>query len=451
MAVLAIFFFAAVSFYSALVVLSRVDNILLPGNEVVSGVVERLSVPVPGTRLNVQVPLPGVEGDNRPSRPLNILVLGLDRRPDEPQDEPYRSDTIFLVRVDPSEKTATILAFPRDLLVEIPVAQGRIVMDRINSAYPRGEVQGYPGGGPGLLMATIKHNFGIPVDDYVAVDFQGFVRLIDALGGIDIEVTETVMDYVHPDVLLPYGGRLDPGFYHMDGQMALAYSRVRTDSDLKRIKRQQQVIFAALRRARDLNLFNLPKLLDLWDKYHDAIDTDINDVRIPGLALLAIDIGPDRVFAHSLGPATVPWISPVGASMLVADRDKALAILLEVLGEDEEVSLANLPQLQALPPSAVTAGGASGGTSDGQPTPVPASPTPTPTATPSPTPTPTPVSTATPTATVVPSPTPEPSPTPPAVATPIPPSPSPEPTPTDEPGYFDNTSSNTAREPVSSG
>src|SRR5688572_7292038 len=120
-------------------------------------------------------PLPNYERKER----VNILLLGLDRRPDESIS---RTDTMILVTVDPDAKIAGMLSIPRDLWVSIP----GYAEDRINKAYFNGDRDKYPGGGPALAMKTVQYNLGVPVHFYAQIDFEGFRDIIDTLGGIDI-------------------------------------------------------------------------------------------------------------------------------------------------------------------------------------------------------------------------------------------------------------------------
>ncbi len=119
---------------------------------------------------------------------VNLLLLGVDRR--EETDWAHRTDTIIVAGMDAGSGEAVLLSIPRDLQLPIP-GTGE---DRINTANVYGYVNGYPGGGPALLDATIESNFGIPVDGYLMADFHAFVRLVDALGGIEIDVSEPLHD-----------------------------------------------------------------------------------------------------------------------------------------------------------------------------------------------------------------------------------------------------------------
>lgn len=307
----ALLLFAAVSAYLALVIITRVDSIFLPGNQI--------TLPGGSTVGNI---LPGVDsaGESGSQDRINILVLGLDRRPRE-GDLPTRTDTIFVVTVDPKTKSTGILGIPRDLVVDIPYKAGGTYKDRINTVFVQGESQEYPGGGIGLMERVLgAPPFNIKIDKYVMVDFRGFEQIIDALGGIDVDVPEAVYDPYYSETELPgdyFPQDFEPGRQHMDGRTALAYSRIRFSSDdLDRIQRQQRVIFATIEKAKSLNvLANAPSL---WNKYRDAIKTDINDTQIAGYALLANQVK-DDINAVSLGPATAPYMTAQGAAVLGGD------------------------------------------------------------------------------------------------------------------------------------
>lgn len=181
----------------------------------------------------------------------NILLLGIDRR--SGTGWAYRTDTILIFTVDPASQAAGILSIPRDLQVPIP-GYGE---DRINTANFWG-AQGQednPDAGAALLKATIEGNFGVPIDGYLLVDFSTFVGIVDALGGIDVDVPKTLHDtrYPNPKPEDPYGYKtvhFDPGLQHMDGTQAIEYARSRmSTSDFDRAKRQQLVLLAIRKKA----------------------------------------------------------------------------------------------------------------------------------------------------------------------------------------------------------
>ena len=131
----------------------------------------------------------GVNSDDAPTQStvnipvVNVLLLGNDARPGE--GEISNTDTIMLLSLDPQNGTAGLLSLPRDLWVPIP---GFGYETRINTAYPLGETYNYDGGGPQLAKDTVSSFIGQPVQYYARVNFQGFVDLIDMIGGVDVVV-----------------------------------------------------------------------------------------------------------------------------------------------------------------------------------------------------------------------------------------------------------------------
>jgi LCP family protein required for cell wall assembly len=170
-----------------------------------------------------------------PQERINILLLGVDKRPDETYS---RTDTMMLVTVDPIAKTAGMLSIPRDLWVSIPGYEE----DRINKAYFLAQRDKYPGGGPALAMKTVQYNLGVPVHYYAQVDFTGFEKIIDTLDVIDIYVPETIDDPTFPDANYGYDPfYIEEGQHHLNGHEAMRYARTRhTSSDFSRAARQQQ-------------------------------------------------------------------------------------------------------------------------------------------------------------------------------------------------------------------
>lgn len=301
-----LFAFALSSAYAAFALVSQIDQLFLPGNEL------RFNLPFRTPGLDIAPPDALAANEDR----INVLLIGIDRRPGQAKDEAYRSDSIIIMTIHPQAKQASMISLPRDLWVQIPLDDGEMYEGRINEAYAQGVLTDHPGGGPDLLKGTLEYNFGIDIDYYVVLDFEAFVELIDALGGIDIDIPDHVA-YLYSTDERPGSERwfeLTPGRHHLSGDDALAYSRYRQDSDLYRIERQQRVIFAAVDRA--LSLGMLTRAPDLWDRYHDAVDTDISAFRVPGLAALLRDIPSDRIFSYTLNDAVVGVQTPAGASVL---------------------------------------------------------------------------------------------------------------------------------------
>lgn len=209
---------------------------------------------------------------------MNILIMGIDKRDGE--QGPFRTDTMILVHVDPAKKSAAMLSIPRDLLVQLPdYGYGRR-LDRINTANVWGDVYNYPGGGPALAKKTIENNFGVTVDRYIVIDFQGFEDFIDLIGGIDIDVPEPITDHEYPTPDYGYMTiHFDAGPQHMDGETALIYARTRkSSSDFARAARQQQVMLAV--REKVLSRDIIPKLtpanlLAIAREFNESVQTDL--------------------------------------------------------------------------------------------------------------------------------------------------------------------------------
>lgn len=206
--------------------------------------------------------------------PINVLLLGTDARPDE-VDVP-RTDTMILLTFDAQHQTAGLLSLPRDLWVPIP---GFGYETKINTAYQLGELEGYPGGGPQLAKDTVSSFIGQPVQYYARVNFQGFVELVDLIGGVDIVVPKAIYDDAYPtDDYETTVFELDAGQQHMDGATALKYVRTRNvDDDYARAERQQQVIRAVADKVMRADMLPtlLTKLPRLAYTMRSSIETDI--------------------------------------------------------------------------------------------------------------------------------------------------------------------------------
>lgn len=219
---------------------------------------------------------------------INVLLLGIDRRGGKGWG--YRTDTIIVVTVDPTNQTAGMLSIPRDLQIPIP-GNGE---DRINTANVYGYSHKYPGGGPALLKRTIEVDFGFPIDYYVMVDFNGFEEIIDTLGGIGVNVPKQLHDTKYPDPKPgdPYAYKtihFDVGWQQMDGSRALEYARSRmSTSDFDRARRQQLILVAIREKALGLNL--IPKLPTLAATMMDTVKTDMTLEEMLELARLAPQI-----------------------------------------------------------------------------------------------------------------------------------------------------------------
>ena len=246
----------------------------------------------------------------RIDRTLNILVLGADRRSSKAKI--WRTDTIMLVMVDERTQEVAVISIPRDTYVHIP-GYG---YQRINVVDYFGEsgVVKVKGGGPALLKAVFRENFGVRVDHYVRIDLPGFAKVVDVLGGVDVEIT--CPHTVH------WGGEtyhFKKGKQHLSGAELIIYVRARRESnDIDRARRQQRAILAMRDRARELNL--LPRLPSLYATLRGSVQTDLSLPELLRLARLAMNIPPDRVHGKVIGyPLVRGTVTQYGEAVLVPD------------------------------------------------------------------------------------------------------------------------------------
>ncbi|PIZ00431.1 hypothetical protein COY62_02505 [bacterium (Candidatus Howlettbacteria) CG_4_10_14_0_8_um_filter_40_9] len=202
---------------------------------------------------------------------VNILLLGMggDGHPGG-----NLTDTNIVASINTKKNEVAMISIPRDLYVNIP-GNG---YGRINEAYADGEREKYSGGGPALAKETVSKTLDIPIHYYVRVDFEGFRKIIDAVGGIDIDVKENIYDPYYPDEEMKgetvYS--IKKGMHHMDGKAALKYSRSRkTTSDFDRAERQQQVISAIKNKVLSAEtFFNPVKIANIMDALGSHVKTD---------------------------------------------------------------------------------------------------------------------------------------------------------------------------------
>ena len=211
------------------------------------------TVVVPPNRSpGVQAPAPSAA----PGAPFTVLLLGSD---DDGKNKSPLTQSMILVRVEPATKHVTMLSIPRDLWV--PLSTGGTA--KIDAAYAYG--------GPAAAIATVERNFHVHIDEYAWVGLKGLIKLIDRLGGVDLFVSNPVLDDAYPNDI--NGGFLYdytrvavlPGAQHLDGSHALQYVRSRhndINGDFGRSARQQEVLLAIKAKASTLNVADLPDIVD---------------------------------------------------------------------------------------------------------------------------------------------------------------------------------------------
>ena len=252
---------------------------------------------------------------------LNLLLLGVDRRPDN--NDGARSDTMILVSLDQDNKSVNVLSVPRDLWVKIP-GHGN---NRVNAAYFFGDQERPNQGGPPLAKQTVLDNFGIKVDYFMEIDFNGFRSIIDALGGITLDVKKPLIDSEYPTE--DYGIKrvyIPAGIQRMNGQVALEYARSRhSDSDLGRNQRQQEVLLAVREQGINLGLLTNSQL---QAALVGALKTDLQPGDILALGQTAVGIKRDAIKQFSIDANIAHNATIDGNDVLQADP-AALSQLLK--------------------------------------------------------------------------------------------------------------------------
>jgi LCP family protein required for cell wall assembly len=223
---------------------------------------------------------------------INILLIGVGGADHDGGD---LADTIQLVSISPKDKTVAMVSIPRDLYVQVPDSYNKV---KINEVHSIGEENGTEGGGPALLKKSVSEVTGQPVHYFIRADFDGFKKVVDSVGGVDVNVAEPgLYDPYYPK---GYGYQIlnvRPGEQHMDGELALKYARSReTTSDFDRSRRQQEVMVAAKEKALSAQyLTNPAKISQLIDILGDHIKTDLSFGEAEKLAEIIRDIQTDKV------------------------------------------------------------------------------------------------------------------------------------------------------------
>jgi LCP family protein required for cell wall assembly len=266
--------------------------------------------------------------------PRNFLLVGSDSRGDAALEhgvDGQRSDTIMIVRVDPQEEQAAVLSLPRDLVVSI-ADTGEVT--RINSAYARGT----PEEGRQVLIDTIRQNFAIEINHFIELKFEGFARLVDAVGGVPLFFETPVRD-THSGLV-----QNQTGCVSLDGEQALAFVRSRffqqrtpngweydPTADLGRITRQQIFLREAVSRTVSAVKSNPLKITQLIDIGVDAVALDdqlgLGDIR--DLADRFSDFSTDKLQTYSL-----PIVERGDGATVALDEQKAEPILNVFRGLD---------------------------------------------------------------------------------------------------------------------
>ncbi|AGL03942.1 cell envelope-related function transcriptional attenuator common domain protein [Desulfoscipio gibsoniae DSM 7213] len=242
--------------------------------------------------------------------PLNILVVGIDKASSingPPRPGPWRADVIILVQVDPDREQVSLLSIPRDTRTSIP-GHG---MEKIAHAHAYGAMP--------LTVAAVEELMGVRIDHYMSIDYVTFARMVDILGGIEIDVPrETITYHMH----------FKPGKQLMDGRQAYEYihSRDEPQGDIARIERQQLFLRTLLETVREqAGGLDLAKM---YLEYRKGSEISLSFVDMLKLALFTRELKPDNLIMHTL-PGKPDYIN--GISYWVADQEGLETLRFQLL------------------------------------------------------------------------------------------------------------------------
>ncbi len=269
----------------------------------------------PGPTIWPPLPIPPPVGIlPQPSGQTTILLMGSDQRP---YDGGFRTDVNLLLTINTEQGIVSLTSFPRDLYVYIP----GWTMERINTAQIHG---GFP-----ASALTFEYNFGVRPDHWALINFTGFQNIINALGGIYVDVAWPLTD--HRDGYGQYS--VPAGSVYMDGETALWYVRSRgTSNDFDRTRRQQEVLQAIF--FRGLSLDGIQRAPELYEQFIHAVQTDLTlgDI-LPLLPIAAQFTDTSRIHRYAISVAQItPWVNPnTGAQVLLPNRELILEIMYQAL------------------------------------------------------------------------------------------------------------------------
>ena len=251
-----------------------------------------------------------IENLNLLSGKKNIVVMGCDVR----KDDVGRSDTLFVVMLDKSKKNAALLSVPRDTRIKIK-GHG---WDKINAAFAYG--------GHKLTQETVQDFLGIKLNNYVVVDFQGFKGLVDAVGGVDINVEKRMYYY---DTYSGFEIDLKPGKQHLDGKTAMQYVRYRDEEgDIGRIRRQQKFMMALYQQIASKNI--IAKVPGVTKQIMSMIKTDLSLKEMVELGNVMRDMMEKDGLKMSVVPGEPKYID--GISYWIPDIPKMRQQMAEMQG-----------------------------------------------------------------------------------------------------------------------
>ena len=286
-----------------------------------------------------QSPSLAVEGEDPPAGPgpeerLNVLVVGMDAAPGRTT---VLTDTMMVVSFDPVGKTASMVSLPRDL-VNVPLGNGDDFGPKLNSlmAYAERHPKDFPKGGLATLQDAVGALLGIPIHYHATMEFEGFIDMVDAVGGVDIDVPKAIDDPGYDGFGAgERGWSITAGEHHLDGVDALAYARSRKsagESDFTRAGRQQQLIVALKDAATDGGsvFWELPGLIGAVG---DSVRTDLPVERLPQLAAAIDEMGKGGITRAVIRHPLVRSVDTRYGSSLMPDLTAIRAVAADLFPE----------------------------------------------------------------------------------------------------------------------
>lgn len=261
-----------------------------------------------------------------------VLVMGMDRRPNARDNLNARTDAIFIVSFDPQTESIGILDIPRDM--HFALMDGSELV-RVNTLMVRGESR-QEGYGPFLAMDTIQGNLGIYIDAYVAIDFEAFIVLVDAIGGVAVDVPYRISDPTFPDMNYGYDPLyVNPGLNQFNGREALKYARTRHgDNDYLRGQRQLQVLMAIRDKLAEAD--TLPRMIlqmpSLMQQLNDNVYSNLTPDQLMALGAAMLRIQPEKITTGSLNEEYSFNYSTREGTVRVPDREKLVDLMVAVFG-----------------------------------------------------------------------------------------------------------------------
>jgi len=244
---------------------------------------------------------------------INIMLIGQDKRPGESR---ARSDSMIIATINKNSNTIKLTSLMRDMYVQIPGYSD----NKINAAYAFGGIE--------LLSDTVEKNFLVHIDGSVEVDFSGFTKIIDKIGGVDIVLNEAEAEYLNDSSNLNFRA----GLNNLAGENALTYSRIRYigNDDYERTERQRKVLTSVFDKFTNSSI---TKLLDIADEILPLITTDLSNSQILGLLTETILNGVSDLETYRIpadGEYTPTTIN--GMSVLLPNLTENRALLKEYIG-----------------------------------------------------------------------------------------------------------------------